>query len=109
MKHTILAVLIMLLLGCIGGGPSSPIHTDTGVVMHFITRSTTSEGCWAVLHQPAGNHYHPINLPVEFQQEGLEVSFTYTVLPDADDGFKYPCGLGISIVSIERDFLGGVR
>ncbi|MDT8358214.1 MAG: hypothetical protein RQ758_06895 [Methanomicrobiaceae archaeon] len=79
--HIALALLVVAALvivsGCINGGPVQETITDSGTVTYV-----ELEGGFYGIVADDGTRYLPQNLPEEFAQDGLEVTFTAKVLRD---------------------------
>ena len=79
--HIALALLaaaaLVLVCGCFDEGPVQETITDSGTVTYV-----DLEGGFYGIVADDGTRYLPQNLPEEFAQDGLEVSFTAKVLED---------------------------
>ena len=92
----VLVVAIVALAGCLGGGKD--VVSGTGTVK-FINL----EGGFCGIIGDDGEHYDPINLDQEFQEDGLPVSFTAKIRKDVASTHMW--GTMVEITRIEK--LGG--
>ena len=79
--HVVLALLaaaaLVLACGCIDGGPAEETVTASGTVNYV-----DLEGGFYGIVADDGARYLPQNLPAEFAEDGLGVTFTAKVLED---------------------------
>ena len=92
----VLVVAIVALAGCLGGGKD--VVSGTGTVK-FINL----EGGFYGIIGDDGEHYDPINLDQEFQEDGLRIHFEAKVHEDVASTHMW--GTIVEITNIER--LGG--
>ena len=90
---SVLAVAIMVLTGCAGGGED--IVSGTGTVKFIDLEG----GFYGILGDD-GENYDPINLSQEFQEDGLRVRFEVKIREDVVSIHMW--GTPVEIIKIEK-------
>ncbi len=89
----VLALALLGLMGCVGEGED--IVSETGTVKYI-----DLEGGFYGIISDNGEHYDPINLGQEFQEDALRVLITAKILEDVATTRMW--GRPIEIIKIER-------